>query len=117
MMLYGGCFMLQLNYATGETAAFCTKIAPVQGGRSQDRCSPRGEHPSTRHSLLNLRVSGLSARGSRTCVGLRLHGHLRRDIPEALLERAAARARGPGFDVFHTAKVLTLPLPSLIGPT
>ena len=66
--------------------------------------------------LLNLRVSGRSARGSRTCVGLLLHGHLRRDVPEARLDRAAARARGPGFDVFHTAKFLNLPSLSLIGP-
>ena len=62
-------------------------------------------------------MTGRRARASRTCVGLLLHGHLRRDVPEALLDRATARARGPGFDVFRTAKFLNLPSLSLIGPT
>ena len=67
--------------------------------------------------LLKLRVSDRRVRGSRTCVGLLLHGDLRRDVPEALLDRAAGRARGPRFDVFHTAKCVNLPSLSLIGPT
>ena len=28
----------------GKSVALCTKTVPVQRGRSQDRCSPRGEH-------------------------------------------------------------------------